>query len=176
MEWANSISELALPTVVAFIALWGLCHRVPVFDAFLEGAAGGVKTTLRVLPALVGLMTAVEMFSASGALDVLTWALKPLADLMNFPTEVIPLTLLRPVSGSGALVIFENILNACGPDSFAGRVASVLQGSTETTFYTIAIYYGAVKVSRTRHTLPAAAVGDLTGFLLSALAVRLFFG
>lgn len=176
MKWANDISNLMVPAVVAFFSLWGLCHKVPVFDCFLEGAAEGIKTALRVLPALVGLMTAVGMFGASGALDVLAWALHPLTDLLGFPREVIPLALLRPVSGSGALAIFERILTACGPDSPAGRVASVLQGSTETTFYTIAVYYGSVKVSHTRHTLPAALAGDLMGFAASALLVRWFFG
>ncbi|MDD2955704.1 MAG: spore maturation protein [Oscillospiraceae bacterium] len=176
MGWTGSLGDLVVPVAVVFLSLWGLFQKVPVFDCFLEGAAGGIRTAVRILPALVGLMTAVSMFRASGALDVLTWALRPLAGLAGFPEEAIPLALLRPVSGSGALVIFEDILANCGPDSFAGRVASVLQGSTETTFYTIAVYYGAVKVSRTRHTLPAAVVGDLTGFIASALLVRFFFG
>ena len=113
------------------------------------------------------------MFKASGALDLLTAFLRPLFSLLRLPDAVIPLALLRPISGSGAMVIFQDILQRYGPDSFAGRVASVMQGSTETTFYTIAVYYGATKVIRTRHTLPSALTADIVGFIMSAAAVRI---
>ena len=116
------------------------------------------------------------MFKASGALDVLSWGLGPLAEGLGLPREVIPLALLRPISGSGAMVLFNDILATYGPDSFIGRVASVMEGSTETTFYTIAVYYGATKVHRTRHTLPSALSADLAGIIMSAVAVRMFLG
>ena len=129
-----------------------------------------------ITPALICLLTAVAMFKASGALDVLSWGLSPLAQAVGLPGEVIPLALLRPISGSGAMVLFNDLLAVYGPDSFIGRVASVMEGSTETTFYTIAVYYGATHVTRTRHTLPSALSADLAGILMSGVAVRLFLG
>ncbi|MDD3193247.1 MAG: spore maturation protein [Oscillospiraceae bacterium] len=169
----NQISNYILPIVIVFIVGYGFIKKVPVFDCFLAGAKEGLATSAQILPALVALITAVGMFKASGALDILTYALRPVARFLRLPQEVIPLAILRPISGSGALVIFQDILQQYGPDSFAGRVASVMQGSTETTFYTIAVYYGATKVQKTRHTLPSALTADLVGFFMSALAVRL---
>ncbi|WP_262398117.1 spore maturation protein [Zongyangia hominis] len=144
-----------------------------MFDVFIEGAKEGFGTAATVLPALIGLMTAIGMFKASGALDMLTAALRPVASLAQVPPEVVPLAIVRPISGSGALAVFQDILKTYGPDSLIGQVASVMQGSTETTFYTIAVYYGVTKVSRTRHTLVSSLTGDLTGFLMSALTVQL---
>ena len=123
--------------------------------------------------ALIGLMTAIGMFKASGALDMLTAAIRPLAQMVHIPPEVVPLAIVRPISGSGALAVFQDILKSYGPDSLIGQVASVMQGSTETTFYTIAVYYGVTKVQRTRHTLASSLVGDVTGFFMSALTVQL---
>ena len=160
----RNIADCIIPLILCAIFLYGLLHGVNIFDSFLEGAKEGISTSFGILPALVALMTCIAMFNASGALDILTNALRP---------ETIPLALLRPISGSGALAIYENLLSNYGPDSFVGKVASVMQGSTETTFYTIAVYYGAVKVKKTRHTVPSALSADLTGFLMSVVAVRL---
>ena len=135
-----------------------------------------MHTAVGIIPALVGLLTAVAMFKASGCLAVLTEAIRPLADAIGFPAEVVPLALLRPVTGSGAMAIFNDLLHSYGPDTFIGRVASVLEGSTETTFYTIAVYYGAVSVRKSRHTLGASLSADFTGFALSVLTVQLLFG
>jgi len=152
-----------------------LYRNVDIFGSFLDGAKEGLMTSLRIMPALVALMTAVGMFKASGALDVLTHFLSPLASVLHLPREVIPLAILRPISGSGAMAIFQDILKSHGADTLIGRVASVMQGSTETTFYTIAVYYGATKVSKTRHTLPSALTGDFVGFIMSAITVQLLF-
>jgi len=165
-----------VPSIVAVILAAGLVRRVPVFDVFMEGAREGLATLLRILPSLIALMTAVGVFRASGALDLLCRALKPAAGLMGLPPEVMPLAILRPFSGSGGMAVFRDILARWGPDSRIGRVASVMMGSTETTFYTIAVYYGAVSVRSTRHTLPAALGADLAGFVFSSLAVFWFFG
>ncbi len=170
------ISHFIVPVIIGGIFLYGLCRGVNTFDAFLEGAAEGLRTAASIAPALVCLLTAVAMFKASGALDVLSWAAAPLAEAVGLPREIIPLALLRPISGSGAMVLFNDILQTYGPDSFIGRVASVLEGSTETTFYTIAVYYGATRVTRTRQTLPAALSADLAGMIMSVFAVRLFLG
>lgn len=169
-------TDWIIPCVLAGIFLYGLCRGVDVFDCFLQGAKQGLHTAVGIIPALVGLLTAVAMFKASGCLAVLTEAIRPLADAIGFPAEVVPLALLRPVTGSGAMAIFNDLLHSYGPDTFIGRVASVLEGSTETTFYTIAVYYGAVSVRKSRHTLGASLSADFTGFALSVLTVRMLFG
>jgi spore maturation protein B len=118
---------------------------------------------------------AVSMLSASGALDLLASFLGPAAGALGIPVQIIPLALIKPVSGSGATAILTQIYKDCGPDSFAGRVASVMAGSTETTFYAVAVYFGSVGIKKTRHTIPAAVAGDITALILSSLSVRLFF-
>lgn len=165
-----------LPAVFFAVMLYGFLKGVDVFSAFVSGAAEGVKVCVRILPSLVALMTAVGVFSASGALDMLTAFLQPFTDFIGLPRQVTPLALLRPISGSGALAVFSDILSKYGPDSYIGRVASVLQGSTETTFYTIAVYFGATKITKTRHTLPASLLADLTGFVMSGFFVRMLLG
>ena len=170
------INHFIVPGIIGGIFLFGVARGVNTFDAFLEGAREGLSTAVSITPALICLLTAVAMFKASGALDVLSWGLSPLAQAVGLPGEVIPLALLRPISGSGAMVLFNDLLAVYGPDSFIGRVASVMEGSTETTFYTIAVYFGAVGITRTRYAVPAALCADLTGFLAAAWAVRLCFG
>ena len=172
----RGFSDLVIPAVIAGIFLWGLIREVDVFNAFLEGAGEGLKTAAAIAPALVCLLTVVSVFKASGALDVLVHALTPAASAAGIPSQVLPLALMRPVSGSGAMVLFRDILQTWGPDSFAGRVASVLEGSSETTFYTIAVYYGATSVRETRHTLAASLAADFTALAASTAAVRLFLG
>lgn len=171
----QAIGSYALPIIVALIVLWGLIKRVKVFDCFLEGAREGVQTAMRILPNLVGLLVAVAMLSASGGLDMLCYALQPVSALIGLPREVLPLALISPFSGGGKLAVFENMLTQYGPDTFVGRVASVMMGSTETTFYAVSVYYGSVGVQKTRATIPAALTGDVTSFILSALLIRLFF-
>lgn len=171
----GQVSSYMIPAILCIILIYGAYKKVPVFTTFMQGAKEGLEVSIQILPALVALVTAVGMFRASGALDLLTWAISPVAKLLHLPVEVMPLTLLRPISGSGALVIFQDIITNYGPDSFIGRVASVMQGSTETTFYTIALYYGATSVTKTRHTLGSALTGDVIGFVMSALMVRVLF-
>lgn len=171
----DKIGVYLVPCIIALILLFGFLRKVPLFDTFLDGAKEGLRSTVSIAPALVGLITAVTMLKASGALDLFTAAVRPLAQAVGLPPEVVPLTLLRPVSGSGSMALLNGIFADCGPDSFAGRVAAVMMGSTETTFYAIAVYFGAVGIKKTRHTIPAALSADLVSFLTSALAVRLFF-
>ena len=169
-------SAYLVPLLLAFTALFGLGKRVNVYDALTRGAEDGLTILLRILPALVGLMTAVYMLRASGAMEVLGKILSPLLVRLGIPPETAALLFIRPVSGSGALAIGSELMAAHGPDSYVGRVAAVMLGSTETTFYTIAVYFGAAGIHKTRYTIPAALTADLTGFIASALAVRLFFG
>lgn len=164
-----------VPVLIAGILIYGLVKKVNVFDSFIQGAKEGLHTAVNLLPALVALMVAVTMFKASGALDILTYSLDPLTGNLGIPKEALPLALLRPISGSGSLAMLETILAQYGPDSLIGRVACILQGSTETTFYTIAVYYGAVGIKNTRHTVFAAMAGDFAGLVAASLAVRLFF-
>lgn len=168
------VSSIVVIVLVFGVFAWGLYKRVDVFSAFTEGAAENLKTAVSLLPTLAFLMLGVGMLRASGALEALTGLLSPFFNKLGFPADCLPLALLRPVSGSGALAILEGILREKGADSFSGRVASVLMGSTETTFYTVAVYFGATKVKKSRHAVPSALAGDITAFLLSALVVRLF--
>ncbi|WP_411676130.1 spore maturation protein [Caproicibacter sp.] len=164
-----------MPAVVLCIVLFGFLRKVPVFDTFVAGAKEGLHSTVSILPSLIGLIMAVSMLSASGALDLLSSFLAPVASLIGLPKQAMPLALIRPVSGSGSTAVLTQIFQDCGPDSFVGRVASVMSGSTETTFYAIAVYFGAVGIKKTRHTIPAALTADLTVCVISALTVRLFF-
>ena len=142
----------------------------------MKGAGEGLETVIRILPALIGLMTAVYMLRASGALDLAAAALGPVLEHLGLPGELLPLMLVRPISGSAALGVGAELISAYGPDSYLGRTAAVMLGSTETTFYTIAVYFGAVGITKTRYAVPAALCADVTGFLVAALAVRLWFG
>lgn len=170
------MSDFVIPFFIAIIIVSGLIKRVDVFDEFIRGAKENLSAAFEILPALIALMTAIGMFKASGALEVISEAISPITAFLGFPEECIPLAIIRPVSGSGALAVFESILNDVSPDSLAGRVASVIIGSTETTFYTIAVYYGITNVKKTRHAVASSLTADLTGFIMSALTVRLFLG
>ncbi len=171
----DKLGVYAIPATVLIIVVFGLFRRVPLFDTFVAGAKEGFSSAISIIPSLVGLMMAVSMLNASGALDMLSSFLAPVARFLGLPAQVMPLALIKPVSGSGATAILSQIFQNNGTESFAGRVASVMSGSTETTFYAIAVYYGAINIKKTRHTIPAALTADLTACVISALAVRLFF-
>ena len=155
--------------------LFTMVVPLDVYDALVQGAGGGLEVMLRIFPALVGLMTAVAMLRASGALELAAEVLAPLLDRVGLPAQLLPLMLVRPISGSAALGVGAELIQTYGPDSQLGRTAAVMLGSTETTFYTIAVYFGAVGITRTRYAVPAALCADLTGFLAAAWAVRICF-
>lgn len=169
-----NFTDWILPLLATSIVAFGAIKGINVFDCFSQGAKSGFKTVLDITPPLIALLTAVSMLKASGGLDVLTSLLSPVARVLGLPKEVLPLALLSPISGSGSVSMFESILKNFGPDSFAGKCASVLMGSTETTFYAITLYYGSVGIKNTRHTLPCAACADIVSYILSPVAVRLF--
>ncbi len=171
-----SVLSMVVPLLLCAVALWGSAKRVDVFDALTVGAGEGLQILLRILPSLVALLTAVYMLRASGALELCAQFLAPLLHVLGIPPETVGLMLVRPVSGSAALGVGAELITAYGPDSTIGRTAAVMLGSTETTFYTIAVYYGAAKVHRTRYTIPAALCADVAGFIASAWAVRVCFG
>ena len=168
-----SIASLSAAIVIAAAAITGLLRGADVFSAMSEGAAEGLKTVLRIFPPLVALLTAVYMLRASGAVDALTALASPLLELLGIPPETAVLMLLRPVSGSGAMAAAADIMAAHGPDSLIGRSAAIMLGSTETTFYVIAVYFGAAGIKNTRWAVPAALCADLAGFAFSALFARL---
>ena len=170
-----NLSSLVIPVLLAGVAVFGLGKRVDVDGTLTHGAEEGLTVLLRIIPALVGLLTAVSMFRASGALEWLAELCGPFLEWFGIPAEAMPLMLIRPVSGSGALAVATDLITTHGPDSYLGRVAAVMLGSTETTFYTIAVYFGSAGIHRTRHTIPAAITADLAGFIASAFAVRLFW-
>ena len=166
---------MVVPLTIAGVAMYGLGRGVDVYDALVQGAGGGLEVMLRIFPALVGLMTAVAMLRASGALELAAEVLAPLLDRVGLPAQLLPLMLVRPISGSAALGVGAELIQTYGPDSQLGRTAAVMLGSTETTFYTIAVYFGAVGITRTRYAVPAALCADLTRFLAAAWAVRICF-
>lgn len=172
----NLVFTMIVPLIISGVALYGAAHRVDVYAALVQGAGEGLETLVRIVPALIGLMTAVYMLRASGALDLAAAALSPAMELLGLSPELLPLMLVRPISGSAALGVGAELITAYGPDSYLGRTAAVMLGSTETTFYTIAVYFGAVGITKTRYAVPAALCADLTGFVAAAWAVRLCFG
>lgn len=169
-----SITSYIIPAVVTLVFAYGIYKKVDIFEEFLAGASENIKVSFDILPALIILVTCIGMLNTSGVIAFVTDIMSPVADKLGFPPQCLPLTLLRPLSGSGALAMYESILSQNSPDSFVGRVASVIMGSTETTFYTVAVYYGAAKVKNIRHTLICAIAADITGFIVSCTAVRLF--
>ncbi len=175
MQIIKMISIGVMPVLFFLIIGYGLFKKVNVFDAFLEGAMDGLKTSVKILPALVGLIAAITMFRVSGGMEFITRLLAPVTNLLGVPSEVMPLALLRPVSGSGALAVVSDLLKTHGPDSLIGRITSVMMGSTETTFYTLAVYYGSVGIKDIRFTVKAALLADLTGMLASVWVCRFFF-
>ena len=167
--------NLIVPALIAAITLYGCARRVDVYDALLTGAGQGLGTMVRVAPALIALLSAVYMLRASGFLELAARWLAPVLSAVGIPPETVPLLVVRPISSSAALGVGAELMETYGPDSTVGRTAAVMLGSTETTFYTVAVYFGAAGVSKTRHTVPAALCGDLAGFIAAAAAVRLFF-
>lgn len=168
-----SFTDFIIPVFAAGVLIFGVCRKTDVFSEFTAGVKDGLKTVYDIFPSLFCLVVTIAVFRASGGMELLASALEPVFSLVGFPAECAPLAVLRPFSGSGSIAVFEDILKSCGADSYAGLVASVILGSSETTFYTLSVYFAATKVKKTGYALPAAICGDITGFILSAVFVRL---
>ena len=166
----EAISLWAIPVMLVLIPLAGLLRNVKVYDVFIEGAKEGFEVGVKIIPFLVGILVAIGMFRGSGAMELLTSALRPLASATGFPAELIPLAILRSLTGSGSLAFTTDLIKTSGADSLMARTAATMYGSTETTFYVLAVYFGAVGVRRTRHAVPAALVGDVVA-AIAAVAV-----
>lgn len=162
-----------IPIIIAIIFVIGIIKDIDIFQAFIQGAIDGLKTSISIFPILLGIIAIISMLEASGCLNYMCKFLEPIFSVFNLPSELIPLALLRPISGSGTLSFLEQIFKSNSPDSTVGLIASVLAGSSETTFYTIAIYFGAVNISKTKYALPAALIGDFVAMIMSVISVNL---
>jgi spore maturation protein B len=172
----SGLSSLFAPIIIGVFAIFAIFRRQDVFDGMLCGARDGLRTAAGIAPALVTLIPAVYMLRASGVLEALTGLLSPLAAKLGIPPETVPLMLIRPFSGSGALAAGTELISTYGADSFIGRTVAVMLGSTETTFYVIAVYFGAAGIKKSRHAIPSALAADLTGFIMAAVTVRFLMG
>lgn len=171
----NQISVWAIPLFLFFLPLYAYMKGVKVYECFVEGAQEGFKIAIRIIPYLVAMMMAVSIFKQSGMMEVLAGLLSPLLAMFNIPAEIIPLALMRPFSGGGSLGIAAELINSYGPDSLIGRLASTMQGSTDTTFFVLTVYFGSVGINRYRYSMKVGLLADLTTFLASVYIVNRLF-
>ena len=171
----NTISSYAVPIVIFGIISCGLLKNKNVYSSFLSGAKDGLQIGVGIIPPVLGLLVAIGMFRASGALELVIYAFSPITDFLGIPRELVPFAVMRPVSGSGSLAMATDIFKNYGTDTLVGRAVAVMMGSTETTFYTLAVYFGATKATDTRHTLKCALAGDVVSLILSVWICRWFF-
>lgn len=168
-----AFSIFFLPLLITVILLYGIIKKVPIYDVFIEGAREGLKTCIDILPFIIGIFIAIEAMTSSGAMDFIERLSKPVFDFFKIPEELISLILLRPVSGSGSLVVAERIMQEVGPDSFAGRASGVMVGSCETVFYVLALYFGVTSVKKMRHAFLAGIAGYVAGIFASVYVCRI---
>lgn len=173
---AEFLSVWAVPALIGITLLAGVRRRIPVYEKFLEGAKEAFGTAVAIIPPLVGILAAVSAFRASGALDLFLGWLNPFLGAIGVPPDVLPMAFLRPLSGSASLGLMTEIVQRHGVDSFAGRLAAVVQGSTETTFYVLAVYFGAIGVTRYRWAVAAGLIADAAGMTMAFLLTRAIFG
>ncbi|MBA4603842.1 spore maturation protein [Thermoactinomyces mirandus] len=174
-EVVSFISNMMLPAIIVFVPLYAVFRKVPVYDSFIEGAKEGFPTAISIIPHLVGMMVAVSIFRDTGALQFYLQFLNPVLSWFNIPNEVIPIGILRPISGTGSLAFVESILRTYGPDSFLGKLASTIQGSTDTTLYVLTVYFGAVGIRSSLYALKVGLWADLAGFLASWIICSIIF-
>ncbi len=170
------ISKLIIPIFVVVTIIYGLKKRVAIYDTFLEGAKEGLITAFKICPSVLAMVFAVNILLNSHIIEVGFQFLKPFLNILNIPLAILPMAIVRPISGTASLAIMNEIFTNFGPDSYIGRIASVLQGCTDTTIYVLALYFGSVKISKTRYALSTGLFADFIGILASFLIVKLFFG
>ncbi len=175
-EIIGILSYFVLPALIVGFPLYGLIKGIKVYEEFIEGAKEGFDVAVTIIPYLVAILFAIGMFRASGAMDFLVAALDPVLGLIGIPAEVLPMAIIRPLTGSGSAAIVADMINQFGEDSILVKMAATMFGSTETTFYVIAVYFGAVKVRETRHAVPAGLFADFVGVVASVYVVKLLFG
>jgi spore maturation protein B len=165
-----------LPGLIIFILTFGMARGVKVYETFVEGAKEGFITVFKISPYLLTMLFAIDMFRKSGAMDYLIYMLEPIAHMLKIPEGVLPMIIIKPLSGSGALGVMTDIMKTYGVDSIEGRISAVMMGSTETIFYTLSIYFGACQIRKIRHSLPAALIAHFVGCLAAVYVCYLFFG
>lgn len=170
------LSVWMIPIVLVFIPLYAFYRKVPVYESFVDGAKDGFDTAIKIIPHLVGMMVAISVFRASGAMDAMISLLQPLMLWLGVPSEVLPLAILRPITGAGSLAFTTDLMKEYGPDSLIGRIASTVQGSTDTTLYVLTVYFGAIGIRKTRYALKVGLAADLVGFIASIIICILVFG
>ncbi|WP_416826775.1 spore maturation protein [Ectobacillus polymachus] len=175
MNVVNTISLWLIPCIIGFILLYGTWKKVPTYESFVEGGKEGLSIAVSILPFMVGMLVSISIFRASGALDAFVSFLKPILDRIGVPAEIVPLALIRPISGSAGLSITTDLIATYGPDSFIGRLASTMQGSTDTTFYVLTVYFGAVGIRKMGDALKVGLFADLIGIICSIVFVSLMF-
>jgi spore maturation protein B len=175
-ESISLLSFFVIPAMLVGFPLYGLYKRVPVYEAFVDGAKEGFNVAVRIIPYLVAILFAIGMFRASGAMDFMASALGPILALVGFPAEVLPMAIIRPLTGSGSAGLVAEMIQQYGSDSIFVKMAAVMFGSTETTFYVVAVYFGAVNIKKTRHAVPAGLTADFAAMLIAVWVVRLLFG
>jgi len=176
IDFVSAVSIFAIPILILFVVIYGIVKKVKIYEAFVQGAKEGFDVGVRIIPYLVAMLVAIGIFRASGAMEMLAAWISPATHLIGMPPEALPMVIIRPLSGSGALGVMSEIVKASGADSLLGRMVSVMMGSSETTFYVLAVYFGAVGVTKTRHALPAGIIADLTAMLASVWIVNIIFG
>lgn len=176
MSIVNTISLWVIPCVIGFILLYGTIKKVPTYESFVEGGKEGIQIAVSILPFMVGMLVSISIFRASGALDAMISVMKPMLDFIHVPAEIVPLALIRPISGSAGLSITTDLIATYGPDSFIGRLASTMQGSTDTTFYILTVYFGAVGIRKMGDALKVGLFADLIGIICSIVFVSYCFG
>ncbi|CAM4283676.1 MAG: spore maturation protein [Paenibacillus macerans] len=176
LDWLNVVSAWAVPVMIAFIPLYAYLKKVPVYESFVDGAKDGFSTAIGIIPHLVGMMVAISVFRASGALDALVGWMAPLLARLNVPPEVLPLGFLRPLTGTGSLAFTTDLIKTYGPDSMIGRIASTIQGSTDTTLYVLTVYFGAVGIKNGRYALKVGLFSDAVGFVAAIAVCLVLFG
>ena len=169
------ISIVAIPLVLLVFLGWGFIKKVKVYEVFVEGAKDGFLTAVRIIPYLVAMLVAIAVFRASGAMELLTSLIAPVTSLIGMPAETLPMAIMRPLSGSGSLGVMTELMKTHGPDSIIGIMASTMYGSSETTFYVLAVYFGAVSIKNTRHAVPVGLIADVVGMLTAVWIVNLIF-
>ncbi len=171
----SNISSWSIPIIIFIIISYGIIKKEKIYDLFAEGAADGIKTVVKIFPYLLAMLIAINIFRSSGALEILVEALKPISNRFNIPDQVMPLMFLRPLSGSGALSYTDQLLKIYGADSFIGKLASTIQGSTETTFYILAVYFGSIGIKKYRYAITVGLIADLAGFFAAVFICNLLF-
>lgn len=165
-----------IPAIIVFIPMYALIRKKqPVYEVFVNGAKDGFETAIGIIPHLVGMMVAISMFRASGAMDMMLLGIKPLFDMLGVPSEILPLGILRPITGAGSLAFTADLIATHGPDSLIGRIASTIQGSTDTTLYVLTVYFGAVAIRNSKYALKVGLFSDFVGFVAAIVICMIFF-